>query len=183
MDFQKTSKPYFAYLRVLGAQKQCSKFQNCGLSTKKVTKTQKCTQVAWPPRFLLIFNILWQLWGVITFERIISLCWNFQDNLISYTPFISKSSIRIWDGSCPNLLSHIKLQTWQSLFPHDSDLPGIWAFGNFARTKWSFRLLPLRNPTTGISWKTFWCSLSGVEEYVILVKYFLQFEKPVNMWY
>ena len=38
-----------------------------------------------------------------TFEQAISLCLNFQDNLISYIPFIWKSFIRIWDESCSNL--------------------------------------------------------------------------------
>ena len=41
---------------------------------------------------LSIFNWPCQLWGAITFERDISLCWNFQDNLISYILFIWKVS-------------------------------------------------------------------------------------------
>ena len=55
------------------------------------------------PLVLLIFNLPCQLWGVIPFEWVISLCWNFENNLISYTPFIWKSFIRIWDGPCSNL--------------------------------------------------------------------------------
>ena len=51
------------------------------------------------PLVLLIFNLPCQLWGVITFEQIISLCWNFQNNLISHMPFIWKSFIKTWDGS------------------------------------------------------------------------------------
>ena len=52
MDLHKISKSWnLAYLRVLQAQKQCSKFQNFGVSTKKVTETQKCIQAAWPPLF------------------------------------------------------------------------------------------------------------------------------------
>ena len=104
MDFQKISKPWnLLYLRVLRAQKQCSKFEKFGLSTKNVVETQKCTKAAWRRLVLPIFNLPCQLWVVITFERVISLCWNFQDNLISYIPFIWKSFIRIWDGSCFNL--------------------------------------------------------------------------------
>ena len=91
------------YLRVLRAQKQCSKFQNFGLSTKKVIETKKCTLAAWPHLVLPIFNLPCQLWEAITFEWVNCLCWNFQDNLVSYIPFIWKSFIRIWDGSCPNL--------------------------------------------------------------------------------
>ena len=108
MDFRKISISwYLAYLRVLMAQKQCSKFQNFGLSIEGVIETQKCTQTAWPAQFLSIFNILWQLRGVITFEWIISLSWNFQDILISYIPFIWKRFIRIWDGLCPNLWNFV----------------------------------------------------------------------------
>ena len=104
MDFQKSSNSWnLAYLRVLWAQKHCSKYQNFGLSVKKVIETQICTQAAWPPLVLLIFNLSCQLCDVITFEQVISLCLNFQDNLISYIPFIWKSFIRIWDGSCFNL--------------------------------------------------------------------------------
>ena len=57
-----------------------------------------------PPFVLLIFNLLCKLWGVITFEWVFSLCWNFQDNLILYIPFIWNSFIKIWDGSCPALV-------------------------------------------------------------------------------
>ena len=39
----------------------------------------------------------------------ISLCWNFQDNLISYIPFIWKRFIKIWDWSCPAVVVHM---TW-----------------------------------------------------------------------
>ena len=47
MDFQKISKSRnLAYLRVLQAPKKCDKFQNFGLSTKKVIETQKCNGVA-----------------------------------------------------------------------------------------------------------------------------------------
>ena len=102
---------YLAYLKVLQAQKKCSKFQNLGLSTKKVIETQKCTQAAWPAQFLSIFNILWQLRGVITFERIISLCWDFQDIPISYILFIWKSLIRIWMGHVPTFAILVHL-TW-----------------------------------------------------------------------
>ena len=100
-NMPKISKPWnLAYLKVLQAQKQCSKFQNFVLSTKnKITETQKCTQAAWASLVLSIFNLLCQLWGVITFEQVISLCRNFQDNLL-YIPFIWKSFIKIWDGSC-----------------------------------------------------------------------------------
>ena len=95
----------------LKAQKKCSKFQNFGLSTKKVIETQKCTQAAWPAQFLSIFNILWQLRGVITFERIISLCWDFQDIPMSYILFIWKSFIRIWMGHVPTFAILVHL-TW-----------------------------------------------------------------------
>ena len=104
MDFQKVSKSWnLAYLRVLWAQKQCSKFQNFRSSIKKVIETQKCILPVWPPLILPISNLPCQLWGAITFEQVISLCWNFQDNLISYIHFIWKSFIRILDGSYPNL--------------------------------------------------------------------------------
>ena len=55
------------------------------------------------PLVLSVFNLPCQLLGVITFEQVISLHWNFQDNLISYIPFIWKSFIKIWNGSCPDL--------------------------------------------------------------------------------
>ena len=62
MDFQKMSKSWnLAYLILHQAQKQCSKFQNFGLSTKKAIETQKCTQAAWPPLVLPIFNLPQQL--------------------------------------------------------------------------------------------------------------------------
>ena len=84
MDFLKISKSWnLAYLRVLLAQKEYNKFQNFGLSIKKV-ETQKCTQAAWPPFALLTCNIPCQLWDVITYERLISFCWNFQDDLFPY---------------------------------------------------------------------------------------------------
>ena len=80
MDLQKISKSWnLAYLWVLWAQKQCSKFQNFGVSIKKIIEIQKWTQAAWPPLVLLIFNLQCQLWGVITFEWVVSLCRNFQD--------------------------------------------------------------------------------------------------------
>ena len=102
MHFQKVSKPWnLAYLRIFWAWKQCRKFQNFGLGTKKDIETQKYTQAAWSPFKLLIFNLPCQLWGGITFEQIISLCRNFQDNLILYIPFIWKSFIKIWDASSP----------------------------------------------------------------------------------
>ena len=52
MDFKKICKSWnLAYLIVVQAQKHCSKFQNFGLSAKKVIETQSCTQAAWPPLF------------------------------------------------------------------------------------------------------------------------------------
>ena len=52
MDFQKISKSWkIVYLRDLQAQKQCIKFQNFRLSSKKVIETQKYTQAAWTPLF------------------------------------------------------------------------------------------------------------------------------------
>ena len=78
---------------------------------KKVIETQKYTQAAWPAQFLSIFNILWQLRGVITFEQIISLCWDFQDIPISYILFIWKSFIRIWMGHVPTFATLVHL-TW-----------------------------------------------------------------------
>ena len=126
MDFQKIPKSWnLLYLRVLRAQKQWSKFQKFGLSTKNVIETQKCIQAAWPPLVLLIFNLPCQLWGVITFEWFISLCWNFQDNLISYIPFIWKSFIKIWDGSCPALV-HL---TWND--PLSIHIMQFWIIFDF----------------------------------------------------
>ena len=79
-------------------QKQCSKFQYFGFSEKKVIETQKCTQAAVPPFLPCILCILW---GVITFEWVMSLCWNFQDNLILYIPFIWKIFTNEWlDNWC-----------------------------------------------------------------------------------
>ena len=64
-----------AYLSILEAQKQFSKFQNFGLGEIKVIETQKCTQaLAWPPLFCWLFSLPCQLWGVIIFEQLISLC-------------------------------------------------------------------------------------------------------------
>ena len=79
---------------------------------------------------LLTFNLWCQLRGVITFEWVINLCWNFQDNLISYIPFISHiyHYIKIWDGSCPALVhltwkNHILTSFLKCL--HDSS---IWSY-------------------------------------------------------
>ena len=55
------------------------------------------------------------------------------------------------------------------------DLPLISTFGNFALTKRSFKLLLLRNPATGVSWKTFLCSWSGVRRICNSRKMFLTF--------
>ena len=105
MNFQKISKSHF---RVLLTQQQCSKFQNFWLCTKNVIETRKCTQAATPLFFWSISNFPWQLWGAITFEQVLILCWHFQNNLISYIPFIWKSFIQIWVGSWP-VLVHL---TW-----------------------------------------------------------------------
>ena len=64
-----------------------------------------------PDPLVFTFNLLCKLWVVLNFEWIISLCWNFQDNLISYTPFIWKSFIKIWDRSCPTFENLVHL-TW-----------------------------------------------------------------------
>ena len=93
-----------AYLRVLWAQKQCSKFQDFRFRIKKVSETQKCIPGCLIPLFCQMLTWPYKLWAVITFEQIISLCWNFQDNFISYIPFTWKSFIKIWDGSCPALV-------------------------------------------------------------------------------
>ena len=63
------------------------------------------------PLVLSIFYCSCQLRDVITFERVISLCLNFQDNLISYILSMCKSFIRICDGSCNNLDILVHL-TW-----------------------------------------------------------------------
>ena len=103
MDLQKISKSgSLAYLRVLQAQKQCNKFQNFDVSTKKVTVTQKCNHDSCLPLVLSIFNLPCQLWRVIIFE-FLSVCAEIVHNLISYIPFIWESFIRIRNGSCPNL--------------------------------------------------------------------------------
>ena len=104
MDFQKFQNlKDLPYLRVLWAQKQCSKFQcNFGLSTKKVIGTQKCTQTAWPLLFCQFLTS--QANFVVSSEWVISLCWNFQDSLISYIPFFCKIFIKIWDRSCTALV-------------------------------------------------------------------------------
>ena len=72
-------------------------------------------------------------------------------------------------------MSHTKSQTWQFLFSHESDLPVISTFGLFALTKWTFRLLSVWNPTTGISWKTFLYSWFGVERICNKCKTFYAF--------
>ena len=82
------------YLRVLWAQKQCSKFQNFGFSEKKKSYwDSKIHPGCWSPLVLSIFNLPCEAWSVITFIQVISLCWNFQDNLILYIPFIWKISL------------------------------------------------------------------------------------------
>ena len=74
MDLQKISKSgSLAYLRVLQAQKQCNKFQNFDVSTKKVIVTQKCNHDSCLPLVLSIFNLPCQLWRVIIFE-FLSVC-------------------------------------------------------------------------------------------------------------
>ena len=65
------------------------------------------------PLVLSIFNLPCQFWGVIIFERVISLCWNFQDHHISYIPLIWKGFIKIWDGSCLNFEILVPL-TWNN---------------------------------------------------------------------
>ena len=92
-----------AFLRVLWALKQCKKFQNFGLSTKKYWDS-KMHRSCLTPLVLLIFKLSGKLWGAITFELVISLCWNLQDNLMSYITFIWKSFIKIWDSSCSALV-------------------------------------------------------------------------------
>ena len=69
-------------------------------------KWTKARQKLPSPLFLPIFPLYTMptLWGVISFEQVISFCWNFQDNLVSY--IIKKSFIKIWDGSCPAFLVH-----------------------------------------------------------------------------
>ena len=122
---------------------------------KKVIETHKCTQAAWPPIVLPIFDLPCQLWGIITFEQVISLCWNFQEDLISHILFIWKSFIKIWDGSCLNLwnfgLSDIE-------WPYSGSL-GERKKGNkwHKMTKTFFCLTPyLRNHTSYDC--NFWCT-------------------------
>ena len=81
MDLQKISKSWnLAYLWVLRAQKQCSKFQNFGVSTKKLLRFKNEPKLPDPPLFcwFLTYNANFD-WGVITFEWVVSLCRNFQD--------------------------------------------------------------------------------------------------------
>ena len=58
-----------------------------------------------------------------------------------------------------------------------SDLLVILTFGNFAVTKWSFRILPLQNLITGISWKTFLRYWSSVRRICNSCKMFPTFRK------
>ena len=101
------------------------------------------------PLVLLIFNLPCQIWGVITFEQFISLCWNFQDNLISYIPLIWKSIIKIWDESCPALV-HL---TWND--------PKLF-FGVTLYYLWIpcwVQLYYHHFVKTSLYWKTFHCSI------------------------
>ena len=75
MDLQNISKSWIlAYLRVLQAQKQYSKFQNFGVSTGKVIETQKCTQAARRPLLFCQFLTYNTNFELSTFGRAISLC-------------------------------------------------------------------------------------------------------------
>ena len=90
----------FQNLRVCWVQKQCSKVQNFGLSTNMLLSLKmhpSCLTLL----ALSIFNLPCALWGIIIFEQVISLYWNFQGNFILYIPFIWKSFIRIWVKSQP----------------------------------------------------------------------------------
>ena len=92
MDFRKISELYLAHFRVLWAQKQCCKFQDCGLSTRSYWDSKLHARCLTPLTFCRFLYILWQLQGVIILEQIISLCWNFQDNPILSSGKVSSES-------------------------------------------------------------------------------------------
>ena len=86
--FKKISKSWnLAFLRVFWVQKQCSKFQNFELSTKKVFETQKCTQATWPPFFCQFLTHHALFWGVITFEWL-SVCAEIFRIILSFRKFL-----------------------------------------------------------------------------------------------
>ena len=72
-------------------------FRTLRLVQKTLLRLKNAPKLSVPLLFCRFFNLPYELWGVITFERVISLCWNFPDNLLW------KMFIKIWDGSCHNL--------------------------------------------------------------------------------
>ena len=87
-----------------GHKNSAANLRKLGFKYKKDYWDSKMHPSCLTPLVLSIFNLPCQLWGVITFEQVLSLCWNFQDNLISYIPFIQKSFSKLSDGSCPALV-------------------------------------------------------------------------------
>ena len=102
LDFQKISKSWnLAYLRIFWAQKQCSKLQNFGLRTKKLLRLKNAPKLPDPLSFVNFYltkptlrcHNFWT--GYLVCGKIF--------RIILYIPFICKSFIKIWHGSCFNL--------------------------------------------------------------------------------
>ena len=93
---------------------------------KKIYWNSKMHPSCLTPLVLSIFNLPCQLWGATTFDWVISPCRNFQDNLISYIPFIWKSFIRFWDRSCPKLWNFGQFDMEWPLLKFKASLLFIW---------------------------------------------------------
>ena len=68
------------------------------------------------PLFLVTFSLIYHANFEVPYllsRYIISLCWNFQENLVSY--IIKKSFIKIWDGSFPAFLVHEMTMSWHEM--------------------------------------------------------------------
>ena len=104
MDFQKISNSWsLAYLTSPPGTETVQQISKLWVKYKKSYWDSKMHSSCLNPLVFSIFKLPCQLWHIITFEQVISLCWNFQDNLTSNISFTWKSFIRIWDGLCPKL--------------------------------------------------------------------------------
>ena len=109
MDFKKICKSW----NLCPGTETLQQISELWVKCKKSYWDSKLHPSCLTPLVLSIFNLPCQFWGVIIFERVISLCWNFQDHHISYIPLIWKGFIKIWDGSCLNFEILVPL-TWNN---------------------------------------------------------------------
>ena len=92
MDFQKMSKPWnIAYLRVLQAHNQCSKFQKFGLNEKNVIENQKYKQAV-GPRFFYWFLTYHANFYVSQLLKKLSVCAEIFRMILSYV-YISSGKV------------------------------------------------------------------------------------------